>query len=164
MTNLMWARSVEWLAAAATNPRACKRQWDQGSGSVLLEAGRYWDVLSVPERLGLLALDILWSDPLQVPGPTLADCAARRVGFFLPPDPASRWEGSGLRHLGRGSWIAVPPPYRSAGPLEWIVPPDGTGVLHPALSLELALRQANGTLVVLEPPAGEQPPAARRPG
>ncbi|MEU4086278.1 hypothetical protein [Streptomyces aureus] len=155
MTNLMWTRSVEWLAAAATNPRACKRQWDQGSGSVLLEAGRYWDVLSVPEQLGLLALDILWSDPLQVPGPTLVDCAARRVGFFLPPDPTSRWEGSGLRHLGRGSWIAVPPPYRSAGPLEWIVPPDGTGALHPALPLELALRQANGTLAVLAPPAGE---------
>ncbi|MGW1065278.1 hypothetical protein ACWD4F_12290 [Streptomyces aureus] len=155
MTNLMWTRSVEWLAAAATNPRACKRQWDQGSGSVLLEAGRYWDVLSVPEQLGLLALDILWSDPLQVPGPTLVDCAAQRVGFFLPPDPTSRWEGSGLRHLGRGSWIAVPPPYRSAGPLEWIVPPDGTGALHPALPLELALRQANGTLAVLAPPAGE---------
>lgn len=155
MTNLMWTRSVEWLAAAATNPRACKRQWDHGSGSVLLEAGRYWDVLSVPEQLGLLALDILWSDPLQVPGPTLVDCAAQRVGFFLPPDPTSRWEGSGLRHLGRGSWIAVPPPYRSAGPLEWIVPPDGTGALHPALPLELALRQANGTLAVLAPPAGE---------
>src|SRR5690242_19422081 len=135
MTNLMGTRSVEWLAAAATNPRACKRQWDQGSGSVLLEAGRYWDVLSAPEQLGLLALDILWSDPLQVPGPTLVDCAAQRVGFFLPPDPTSRWEGSGLRHLGRGSWIAVPPPYRSAGPLEWIVPPDGTGALHPALPL-----------------------------
>ncbi|MEV6015831.1 MULTISPECIES: hypothetical protein [unclassified Streptomyces] len=155
MTNLMWTRSVEWLAAAATNPRACKRQWDQGTGGVLLEAGRYWDVLSVPEQLGLLALDILWSEPLRVPGPTLVDCAARRVGFFMPPDPESRWEGSGLRHLGRGSWIAVPPPYRSAGPLEWIVPPDGTGALHPALPLELALRQANGTLAVLGPPAGE---------
>ncbi|WTI65729.1 hypothetical protein OG397_06225 [Streptomyces sp. NBC_00728] len=153
MTNVMWMQSVEWLAAAATDPRACKREWDQGSGGVLLEAGRYWDVLSVPEQLGLLALDILWSDPIQVPGPTLVDCAARRVGFFLPPDPASRWEGSGLRHLGKGSWIAVPPPYRSAGPLEWIIPPDGTGALHPALSLELALRQANGTLAVLAPGA-----------
>lgn len=63
--------------------------------------------------------------------------------------------GSGLRHLGKGSWIAVPPPYRSAGPLEWIIPPDGTGALHPALSLELALRQANGTLAVLAPGAAE---------
>ncbi|MGW3668328.1 hypothetical protein [Streptomyces sp. NPDC005141] len=155
MTNAMWMQSVEWLAAAATNPRACKREWDQGNGGVLLEAGRYWDVLSVPEQLGLLALDILWSDPVQVPGPTLVDCAAHRVGFFLPPDPASRWVGSGLRHLGKGSWIAVPPPYRSAGPLEWIIPPDGTGALHSDLSLELALRQANGTLAVLEPPAAQ---------
>ncbi|MEU1201811.1 hypothetical protein ABZ446_37130 [Streptomyces sp. NPDC005813] len=151
MTNAMWMQSVEWLAAAATDPRSCKREWDQGNGGVLLEAGRFWDVVSVPEPLGLLALDILWCEPLRVPGPTLVDSAARRVGFFLPPDPASHWVGDGLRHLGRGSWIAVPPPYRSAGPLEWIIPPDGTGALHLAVPLELALRQANGTLAVLEP-------------
>ena len=69
--------------------------------------------------------------------------------------PASRWVGSGLRHLGQGSWIAVPPPYRSAGPREWLIPPDGTGALLSGVSRELALRQANGTLAVLTPPAAE---------
>ncbi|MET7881540.1 hypothetical protein [Streptomyces avermitilis] len=151
MTNAIWTQGVEWLAAAAPDPRACKREWDHGSGTALLEAGRFWDVVSVPEQLGLLALDILWCDPHQTPGPTLVDTAARRVGFFLPPDPASQWIGSELRHAGKGSWVAVPPPYRPAGSLEWIIPPDGTGALHPALTLELALRQANGTLAVLAP-------------
>ncbi|MCX4459629.1 hypothetical protein OG585_43580 [Streptomyces sp. NBC_01340] len=154
MPDVMWMQGVEWLAAAASDPRACKREWDQGAGTVLMEAGRFWDLLSVPEQLGLLALDILWDDPLCAPGPTLVDTTARRVGFFLPPDPASRWVGSGLRHSGKGSWVAVPPPYRSARSLEWLIPPDGTGALHAAVPLELALQRANGTLAVLAPPPG----------
>ncbi|MFF4490749.1 hypothetical protein ACFY0F_30485 [Streptomyces sp. NPDC001544] len=151
MTNTMWTQGVEWLAAAAPDPRACKRQWDHGDGIVLLEAGRFWDVLSVPERLGLLTLDLLWQPSLPVPGPTLVDTAARRVGFFLPPDPAGRWIGAGLRYTTKGAWVAVPPPYRAARFLEWLIPPDGTGALHSPATLELALRQANGTLAVLAP-------------
>lgn len=151
MTNTMWMRGVEWLAAAAPDPRACKRGWDQGEGIALLEAGRFWDVVSVPDELGLLTLDLLWRPTLPVPGPTLVDTAAHRVGFFLPPDPASHWIGAGVRHARKGSWVAVPPPYRPAGLLEWLVPPDGTGKLHTPASLELALRQANGTLALLTP-------------
>ncbi|MGW1863492.1 hypothetical protein ACWCRI_39465, partial [Streptomyces collinus] len=86
MTNTMWMRGVEWLAAAAADPRACKWEWDHGEGIALLEAGRFWDVLSVPERLGLLTLDLLWRPGLPVPGPTLVDTKAGRVGFLLPPD------------------------------------------------------------------------------
>ncbi|MER6127603.1 hypothetical protein ABT173_34460 [Streptomyces sp. NPDC001795] len=151
MTNAMWIQGVEWLAAAASDPQACKREWDQGHGTVLMEAGHHWDVVSVPHQLGLLTLDILWFDPVRTPGPTLVDSAAQRVGFFVPPDPAGHWVGAGVRHAGKGSWISVPPPYRSARALEWIVPPDGSGMLHPPLALELALRQAHGTLAVLAP-------------
>ncbi|MFC4503889.1 MULTISPECIES: hypothetical protein [Streptomyces] len=156
MTDVSWERGVEWLSAAAKDPRVCKRDWDRGEGIALLAAGRYWDVLSVPDRLGLLALDLLWQPGLPVPGPTLVDTAAHRVGFFLPPDPDSRWVGAGLRYAGRGSWVAVPPPYRPSRFLEWLVPPAGTGALHAPVTLELALRQANGTLALLTPPgAGE---------
>lgn len=151
----MGKQAVEWLAAAATDPQACKREWDHGRGTALLAAGRYWDVLSVPDRLGLLALDILWREPLKVPGPTLVDVTAGRVGFFLPPDPVSEWVGCGVRHVGRGSWVAVPPPYRPAGRLEWLVPPDGTGALHAPGQLEKALRRATGTLAVLAPVSAE---------
>ena len=156
MTNTMWMRGVEWLAAAAADPRACKREWDHGEGIALLEAGRFWDVLSVPERLGLLTLDLLWQPALPVPGPTLVDITAGRVGFFLPPDAAGGWVGAGLRHATRGSWVAVPPPYRPARSLEWLVPPDGTGTLHSPGTLEDALRQANGTLAVLPTQVGGQ--------
>jgi len=154
MTNTMWTRGVEWLAAAAADPRACKWEWDHGEGIALLEAGRFWDVLSVPERLGLLTLDLLWQPALPVPGPTLVDFTAGRVGFFLPPDPSGGWVGAELRHATRGSWVAVPPPYRPARSLEWLVPPDGTGTLHSPGTLEDALRQANGTLAVLAAQTG----------
>ncbi|MET9384754.1 hypothetical protein ABZY09_27725 [Streptomyces sp. NPDC002928] len=155
MIDAMWGYGVEWLAAAASDPRACKRAWDQGEGIALLEAGRFWDVLSVPDRLGLLALDLLWQPDLPVPGPTLVDTAAHRVGFFLPPEPDSRWIGAGLRHAGKGSWIAVPPPYRPGRFLEWLIPPDGTGSLHKPAALETALRQAHGRLTALAPVCGD---------
>ncbi|ANP52668.1 hypothetical protein J2Z21_000184 [Streptomyces griseochromogenes] len=154
MTNTMWMRGVEWAAAAAADPHACESEWDRGEGIALLEAGRFWDVLSVPDRLGLLAMDLLWRPARPSPGPTLVDTAAGRVGFFLPPDPSAGWGGAGLRYATKGSWVAVPPPYRPARFLEWLVPPDGTGALHEPGALEAALRRASGTLAVLAPLCG----------
>lgn len=146
MQRTMGKQAVEWLAAAATDPRTCKQQWDQGADAVLLEAGRLWDVLSVPEHLGLSALELLRRAQLRATGPVLVNCGARRVGFFLPPAPATEWVGPGVRHVGRGSWVAVPPPHRSAGwRLEWLLPPDGTGALYSPDVVELALREAGGT-------------------
>ncbi|GAA3809455.1 bifunctional DNA primase/polymerase [Streptomyces phyllanthi] len=136
---------MEWLAAAATDPRACKRQWHDESGTAVLACGRLWDVLSVPEDLGVLALDALLRIP-EAPGPVLADAASRRVAFFLPPDPESRWIGSGIRYAGKGSWIAAPAPHQAAGRLRWLVPPDGTGALFVPAAVELALHLALGRL------------------
>lgn len=153
MSDAMWMRGVEWLAAAATDPRLCKREWDQGEGIALLEAGRYWDVLSVPDRLGLLTLDLLW----QAAPLTRTHARGHRgaPGGLLPAarsrQPVDR-RGAATREP--GSWVAIPPPYRAARSLEWLVPPDGTGALHAPVTLELALRQANGTLAVLTPMCG----------
>lgn len=145
MQRTMGKQAVEWLAAAAADPRSCKRQWDQGADAVLLEAGRLWDVLSVPEHLGLGALDLLRRARPRASGPVLVNCGARRVGFFLPPDPVTEWFGPGVRHVGRGAWVAVPPPYQSAGwRLEWLLPPDGTGALYDPAVVERALRAAGG--------------------
>lgn len=140
-------RAVEWLAAAAFDPRECKRAWEHGeNGTVLLAAGRFWDVLILPEDLGLLALDILLCIPQCEPGPTLADFGARRIGFFLPPDPSSRWIGTGIRYAGKGAWIVVPAPARGSGAIQWLVPPDGSGVLYSAGALELAIHEAAAEL------------------
>ncbi|MET9682989.1 hypothetical protein [Streptomyces coeruleorubidus] len=138
-------QATEWLAAAATDPRDCKRQWHEESGVAVLACGRSWDVLSVPEELGALALNALLRIP-QAPGPVLADAVARRVGFFLPPDPAGRWVGTDVRYLGKGAWVTVPAPHLAGGRLRWLVPPDGTGTLFRPAAVELALEYALGTL------------------
>ncbi|MFK4100268.1 hypothetical protein ACI2L1_09365 [Streptomyces sp. NPDC019531] len=138
-------KAMEWLAAAATDPRACKRQLHGGTGVAVLACGRFWDVLSVPEELGMSALDALLRIP-KPPGPALADTAARRVAFFLPPDSDGRWIGSGIRYAGRGSWIAVPAPHRAEGRLRWLVPPDGTGALFVPAAVELGVQVALGNM------------------
>ncbi|MGW0632813.1 hypothetical protein [Streptomyces sp. NPDC002758] len=138
-------QATEWLAAAATDPRACKRQWHGPTGMAELGCGRFWDVLSVPESLGVPALDMLLCIP-QPPGPALANVASRSVSFFLPPDPTSRWIGSGIEYLSIGARIALPPPHRAAGPLCWLVPPDGRGSLFAPAAVELALQHALDTL------------------
>lgn len=138
-------QATEWLAAAATDPRECKRQWHSETGIAVLACGRFWDVLSVPEELAMPALDALLGIP-QPPGPALADACARRVAFFLPPDPTGRWIGSGIRYSGKGAWIAVPAPNRTVGRLRWLIPPNGTGALFVPAAVELALQLALGRL------------------
>ncbi|MET9907010.1 hypothetical protein ABZZ74_09295 [Streptomyces sp. NPDC006476] len=138
-------QATEWLAAAANDPRECKRQWHSESGIAVLACGRFWDVLSVPEELAMPALDALLGIP-QPPGPALADVCARRVAFFLPPDPTGRWIGSGIRYSGKGAWVAVPAPYRAVGRLRWVIPPNGSGALFVPAAVELALQLALGRL------------------
>jgi hypothetical protein len=138
-------QAVEWLSAAACDPRECKRQWRSGAGVAVLTCGRFWDVLSVSEELGVLALDALLCIP-QAPGPALADAGSRRVGFFLPPDPDGRWVGPDVRYLGRGERIVAPAPGRAAGRLRWLVPPDGLGTLFVPAAVELALQHALASL------------------
>ncbi|MDC2958228.1 hypothetical protein PO587_27685, partial [Streptomyces gilvifuscus] len=93
-----WTNAVEWLAAAAREPRLCKSDWQHGTTGIhLLAAGRFWDVLIVPACLGLRTADILTCLPRFEPGPALLDGRRRQVGFFLPPDPANLWAGSDIR-------------------------------------------------------------------
>ncbi|MFH8254204.1 hypothetical protein [Streptomyces roseolus] len=143
-----WTKAVEWLAAAAREPHVCKSDWQHSAtGSHLLAAGRFWDVLIVPARLGLRAAEMLACLPRLEPGPVLLDSRRQHIGFFLPPDPAGAWAGQGVRYLTTGSWIATPAPHCRWGDLRWVCPPDGSGTLHTPAALELALRVAMGELV-----------------
>ncbi|MFE1339020.1 hypothetical protein ACFW6K_15230 [Streptomyces sp. NPDC058733] len=134
--------AVEWLASVAPDPDACRWEWERNPlGVALLPAGRAWDVLILPGRLGYPTLDVL-TRILDRPGPVLADFGDDRMGFFVPPGTASRWVGTGIRTAGSGTWIVVPHPGRSAGTIRWLVEPDGSGTLTDAALLELAMHEA----------------------
>ncbi|MFJ2026357.1 bifunctional DNA primase/polymerase [Streptomyces sp. NPDC087897] len=136
--------AVAWLASVAPDPGACRWEWERNPhGTVLLPAGRRWDVLILPGELGCPTLDVL-TRLVDRPGPVLADSGGGRMGFFVPPGTASRWIGGGVRGCGRGSWIVVPYPGRATGGVRWLIRPDGSGTLTDAALLERAMHEAAG--------------------
>ncbi|CAG7609829.1 bifunctional DNA primase/polymerase [Actinacidiphila bryophytorum] len=138
--------AVEWLASVTHDPDSVRREWeDNPLGVALLPAGRKWDVLILGSALGYPTLDVL-TRLVDLPGPVLADFGDARIGFFVPPGTAARWLGTGVRAVGRGTWIVVPYPGRPTGGVRWLVPPDGTGHLTDPVVLELAMHEAAAQL------------------
>ncbi|WP_328876120.1 hypothetical protein OHT76_41905 [Streptomyces sp. NBC_00287] len=148
MALTQWTNAMEWLAAAAQDPRTCKNDWQHGTTGIhLLGAGRFWDVLVVPTCLGLRAADLLDGIPRLNPGPALLDDRRQHVGFFLPPEPATTWIGQGTRYVTRGGWIATPAPHCRWGDLRWLCPPDGSGTLNAPEAMERVLSRAMDEVV-----------------
>ncbi|MER5441722.1 hypothetical protein [Streptomyces sp. NPDC002790] len=138
--------AVEWLVSVAPDPDACRWEWERNPhGVALLPAGERWDVLILPGELGYPTLDVL-RRVIDRPGPVLADFGAARMGFFVPAGTATRWLGTGVRAVGRGTWIVAPYPGRLAGGVRWLVPPDGSGTLTDPAVLELAMHEAAAQL------------------
>ncbi|MBT2401201.1 hypothetical protein [Streptomyces sp. ISL-100] len=135
-------RAMEWLADAALDPAACATQWRHHQPDVaLLPAGRRWDVVITPERLGFAILQALNTCRLR-PGPVLFDACARLTGFFVPPGATTSRPAPGIRCAGKGSWIATPWPRPTRGRLQWLVLPDGNGSLNDLPTLEHLLHDA----------------------
>jgi len=133
---------VDWLVSVAADPQGCRSAWERDpAGVALLPAGRKWDLLVLPGPLGRPTLEVLVL-LVDRPGPVLADPGDARTGFFVPPGTSDGWLGTGIRAVGRGTWVVVPYPGRSAGGVRWLVPPDGTGRLTDPFVLELAMHEA----------------------
>ncbi len=148
--------------SVAPDPDACRWEWERSpTGVALLPAGRRWDVLIIPGRLGYPTLDVL-QRLVGRPGPVLADFGDARMGFFVPPAPRPLG-GYGVRTAGRGTWIVVPYPGRTTGGVRWLVLPDGAGTLTDPVLLELALHEAAGSLAG-HTRSAEGGTAARAPG
>ncbi|MDI5968478.1 bifunctional DNA primase/polymerase [Streptomyces sp. SL13] len=102
--------------------------------SVLLAAGRGFDVLDVAEQAGCRALVRLERMGLRL-GPVLATPDGRAL-FFVAPGAAAElprllyrmgWDDAGLdlRCLGRGDHVTAPPSDLGAlGPVRWLRPPS----------------------------------------
>lgn len=109
--------------------------WGRTPGaSVLLPAGRTFDVLDVVEDAGCRAMVRLERMGLRL-GPVLATPTGRAL-FFVAPGAADElprllyrmgWDDAALdlRCLGRGEYVTAPPSDLSGhGPVRWLRPPS----------------------------------------
>jgi hypothetical protein len=98
------------------------------------------DLVTVPARQGLEAVDILRRGAVPAVGPVLHDGTCDTLGFLVPPGTADGWDMPGsacTQTSGRGLRIPEEPPVTGTG---WLLPPhDGDPVTDPAV-----LREALG--------------------
>ena len=124
----------DWEALATSNPDTVRKLWQQQPrASILLPAGRTFDVLDVPEAAGCLALARMRRLRLPV-GPVACTPYRRMLFLVLPgtaahvPDLARRmgWRPSSLDLMtwGEGHFVVAPPSRQGTlGAACWIDPP-----------------------------------------
>ncbi|PWI45625.1 hypothetical protein [Streptomyces sp. ICBB 8177] len=103
-----------------------------------------WDLVTVPSRQGLEAVDIL---RLRTGvGPVLHDTSGDTLGFLVPAGTAGCWDLPGsacTRTDGRGTRFADEPPVAGTG---WLVPPRGSHPVTDPVLLRMALGEAARTI------------------
>jgi hypothetical protein len=108
---------------------------------------RAWDVVTVPARQGLEAVDILRRGAGdEAVGPVLHDDTGDTLGFVVPPGTAAAWDvpGSTCTHThaeGNGP-PARPPATGTAGGGSWLLPPGTTEPATDPAVLREALDEA----------------------
>ncbi|MFE5794920.1 hypothetical protein ACFQ8C_20420 [Streptomyces sp. NPDC056503] len=108
------------------------------------------DLVTVPARQGLEAVDILRRRGAPSVGPVLHDGACDTLGFLVPPGTAAAWDLPGsacTRTSGRGLRLPelpeLPEPAGDAPrPAGWLLPPGDTGPVTDPAVLRRALGEA----------------------
>ncbi|MFF0202250.1 hypothetical protein [Streptomyces sp. NPDC005017] len=102
-----------------------------------------WDLVTVPARQGLEAVDILRRGSCEGVGPVLHDDGRGTLGFVVPPGTAAGWDMPGsvcTETDGRGlSLVAPEPPVEGA---DWLLPPGEAEVVTDPGVLRAALGEA----------------------
>ncbi|MFP1626605.1 bifunctional DNA primase/polymerase [Streptomyces sp. 5K101] len=167
----MTRRGVEWLSAAADDPAACRATWaDDPRAPYMLPTGRFFDVVTVDQRIGIETFDQLLRRGLPF-GPTVLDHKARRVGFFLGSQSREDFahylarEGGtppAYRYLSRGSVVVVPGPMPMSGDrYEWLRAPTRRPMANPLRPVALAtMLVASAELLARVDRYGERYPSA----
>ncbi|WP_420705536.1 hypothetical protein [Streptomyces sp. NRRL F-5126] len=105
------------------------------------------DLVTVPVRRGLEAVDILRRGEDPAVGPVLHDGPCDTVGFLVPPGTAAAWDVPGSACTGtdgRGLRLPSEPPAVGAG---WLLPPGATdGPVTDPARLRQALDEAARTI------------------
>lgn len=153
---MMSKRGIQWLSASADDPEACREHWAADPRAPYpLSAGRYFDVVSVAQRVGLETFEQLTRHNMPI-GPVMLDRSARRTGFFLPSGQRQRFnrmvanettDALSYRYLDEGSVIVAPGPMPlSADRYAWLRAPtrrpEATPVRVAALAAVLVATSA----------------------
>ncbi len=145
--------------------RTTARHWPTQEGSAPPPPGpepcddECCDLVTVPARQGLEAVDILRRGAADTIGPVLHDGGCDTLGFLVPPGTADGWDLPGsacTQTFGRGMRVYADPEPGPTGPVVpdppvagtgWLLPPDGENdpVTDPAV-LRAALGQAARTI------------------
>ncbi|MFE6163172.1 hypothetical protein ACFQ7F_30145 [Streptomyces sp. NPDC056486] len=123
------------------------------SPTELTEPTDFCDLVTVPARQGLEAVDILRRGAGDAVGPVLHDGGCDTLGFLVPPGTADAWDLPGsacTQTFGRGTRLhtepePVPPPPPVAG-TGWLLPPDETDPVTDPAVLRAALGMAARTI------------------
>ncbi|MEU0410574.1 hypothetical protein ABZ307_22540 [Streptomyces griseorubiginosus] len=100
------------------------------------------DVVTVPTRHGLEAVDILRRGVGDGVGPVLHDDGGQTLGFLVPPGTAAGWDVPGSTCTetdGRGLRLAPEPPVEGA---DWLLPPGDADLATDPAVLRAALDEA----------------------
>jgi hypothetical protein len=100
------------------------------------------DLVTVPTRQGLEAVDILRRGAADAVGPVLHDDDCGTLGFVVPPGTAAAWDVPGSTCTetdGRGLRLAPEPPAEGAG---WLLPPGEADPATDPAVLRAALGEA----------------------
>ena len=100
------------------------------------------DVVTVPTRHGLEAVDILRRGVGEGVGPVLHDDGGETLGFLVPPGTAAGWDVPGSTCTetdGRGLRLAPEPPVEGS---DWLVPPGEADLATDPAVLRRALGEA----------------------
>jgi hypothetical protein len=100
------------------------------------------DLVTVPARQGLEAVDILRRGSAEAVGPVLHDDGCDTLGFVVPAGTAEGWDLPGSTCTGtdgRGLVVPPAPPEEGSG---WLLPPDTADPATDPADLRRALGEA----------------------
>jgi hypothetical protein len=105
-------------------------------------AGDTCDLVTVPTRQGLEAVDILRRGVGEAVGPVLHDDGCDTLGFLVPSGTAAGWDVPGstcTQTDGRGLTLNPGPPVEGS---DWLLPPEDTDLATDPAVLRVALGEA----------------------
>ncbi len=103
------------------------------------------DLVTVPARQGLEAVDILRRGAGDGVGPVLHDDGCDTLGFLVPPGTAAAWDVPGstcTETNGRGLSLTVPDPAPPVEGSDWLLPPGDADLATDPAVLRAALGEA----------------------